>query len=163
MVAQKNEERAEQSERERRKNNIVLHGKREPASDSDSDLEFAMRLIEALHIGQIELKKVERIGQTTGGKMRPIKIEFKSEEEKLKVLTNLRKLKGNTLFDSIHITEDYTYNERKLIRDLNEQAKLKTNQETDSNYIYRVRGSPKNGLFIKRMRKTTPNTPQLLN
>ena len=57
MVAQQNEERAEKSEKERRKNNIILHGKREPASDNDSDLEFSMKLVEALQLGQIELKK----------------------------------------------------------------------------------------------------------
>ena len=100
--------------------------------------------------------KTERVGQTTENKIRPIKISFESKEIKEKVYTSLYKLKGNSLYKGIHITDDYTFNERKLIRDFNEQAKQKTSQETDSNSIWRVRGSPKNGLFLKKFTRTPP-------
>ena len=87
-----------------------------------------------------------------------MKISFKSVEDKDKVLANLRHLKGKPEFDSIHITEDFTFNERKLIKEFSDLAKEKSSQEEDPNYIFRVRGNPKNGLFLKKMRKNSPTT-----
>ena len=160
MVAQKKEELAEKTEQARRKNNIILHGKKEPVTDHDSDLEFATKFIDTLHIGTINLKKVERIGKLSEGKTRPLKITLKTVEDKGKILTNLRHLKGKPEFDSIHVTEDFTFNERKLIREFSDLAKQKSSQEEDPNYIFRVRGNPKNGLFLKRMRKISSNAPK---
>ena len=84
---------------------------------------------------------------------RPIKLIMNSEEDKEKVLNNLRHLKGKTLYKSISITADYTYSERQLIKDYRERANIKNDFEEDKDYIWRVRGTPKNGLFLKRINK----------
>ena len=89
-----------------------------------------------------------------------MKITLNTVEDKGKILTNLRHLKGKPEFDSIHVTEDFTFNERKLIKEFSDLAKQKSSQEEDPNYIFRVRGNPKNGLFLKRMRKISPNALQ---
>ena len=77
-----------------------------------------------------------------------------SEDDKEKIINNLRNLKGNTLFKGISITADYTYSERQLIRNFREQANIKNDlEEEHERYIWRVRGNPKNGLFLKSFTK----------
>jgi len=117
-------------------------------------------LITDLQIGSINPTQVERIGNIdpNGTRKRPIKIVLSNEEERHKMLSNLTNLKGNMSYKGISITEDYTLNERKLIKEFSEQAKLKNiKEETDnSNFIWRVRGTPKNGLILKKFIKTKP-------
>ena len=51
----------------------------------------------------------------------------------------------------------YTLTERKLMQDWRDKAKAKSNEEdSNSNYIWRVRGTPKNGLELKRFLKQRP-------
>ena len=70
------------------------------------------------------------------------------------MLKQLKHLKGKTLYKSINITADYTYSERQLISDFREKANIKNDIEEDKeNFIWRVRGTPKNGLFLKRLNK----------
>ena len=76
-----------------------------------------------------------------------------SEEEKEKILNNLRHLKGKELYKGIGITADYTYSERQLINSFREKANIQNYLEDNKNYIWRVRGTPKNGLFLKRFNK----------
>ena len=153
LTAQRNEELAEKSAQKLREKNIIMHGLAE--SDENLDQQYIEKFIEDLELTTpIIAAKVERIGKGERGKNRPIKIILGSVEEKKKVFQSLKNLKGKSTYRSIHISEDYTLTERKLIRDFNEQAKVKTAQEADSNIIYRVRGSPKNGLFIKKFIRT---------
>ena len=73
-----------------------------------------------------------------------------------KILNNLRNLKGNDLYKSISVKEDFTFNERLIIRKFTKKANEENEKEsTDSNYIWSVRGSPKNGLTLKRFIKTS--------
>ena len=157
MLANKNEEIEEEKDRNSRAKNIIIHGKYEVGVADDKH--FAENLIKELQIGAPKIDKIERIGQekeqangTT--QKRPIKLVLKSEEDKEKVLNNLRHLKGKTLYKSISITADYTYSERLLISDFREKANIKNDLENDKEkYIWRVRGTPKNGLFLKRLTK----------
>ena len=63
-----------------------------------------------------------------------------------------KNLKGNEEYRGISIKEDYTLNERQLIRVYVEQAKALNALEKakKSTTVYKVRGTPKNGLFLKR-------------
>ena len=68
-------------------------------------------------------------------------------------MNNLKNLKDKG-YNRISITDDYTVTERKIIKDFVEKAKEANNKEsTDSEYVWVVRGSPKNGLFLKRLIK----------
>ena len=52
------------------------------------------------------------------------------------------------------ITKDYTFSERQLIRQFALQAKEKNFPEPEeSNYVWRVRGTPRNGLLVKKIAK----------
>ena len=82
---------------------------------------------------------------------------FNSEEDKEKVLGNLRNLKDNLIYKGISITNDLTFSERMLIKEFHDQAKSKNKQEeeNETNIVWRVRGTPKNGLILKKLTKTT--------
>ena len=152
MLANKNEEIEEEKDRQARAKNIIIHGKSE-GEDTD-DKHFAESLIKELQIGAPKITKMERIGQENGPNLkRPIKIVMNSEEEKEKILNNLRHLKGKELYKGIGITADYTYSERQLINSFREKANIQNDLEDNKNYIWRVRGTPKNGLFLKKFNK----------
>jgi len=153
MQAAKNEELVEEADRKQRTTNLIIHGKEEISTKDD--IEFINNFVTDLQIGVINIKQLERIGQKKEGK-RPIKLTFNNEEDQQKVFSNLRSLKGKTSYKGISVKEDYTYNERVLIREFAEQARIKNTKEDDqkSNIIWRVRGSPKNGLRLKWFTKT---------
>ena len=153
MQAAKNEELVEEADRKQRTTNLIIHGKEEISTKDD--IEFINNFVTDLQIGVINIKQLERIGQNKEGK-RPIKLTFNNEEDQQKVFSNLRSLKGKTSYKGISVKEDYTYNERLLIREFAEQARIKNTKEDDkkSNIIWRVRGSPKNGLRLKWFTKT---------
>ena len=165
MLVNKNEELAEQIERMKRVNNLIIHGNCEVAEDVEEgkvkDKEFAESLLKDLQIGAVGIKQIERIGQRpdlTSQKKRPIKLIFNCEDDKDKVLDNLCNLKGMRCYKGISITPDFTQSERQLIKSYNDQAKSKNSEEEENltNYVWRVRGTPKNGLTIRRYIKSTP-------
>ena len=81
-------------------------------------------------------------------------LQFESEADKDKIMMNLQNLKGKTEYKGVSITEDYRITEGKLLQDWRDKAKAKNDSEDPgSNYIWRVRGTPKNGLELKRFLK----------
>ena len=72
---------------------------------------------------------------------------MKTEEERNRILSNLRNLKDVPEYKTISVTEDYTINERRMINVWSDKAKGKNkNQSSVSKVVWRVPGSPKNGL-----------------
>ena len=68
-------------------------------------------------------------------------------EDKNQIITNLRNLKDQNEFKGISVTEDYTLAERRIIKEYTDMEKEYDEKESlDSKYIWRVRGTPKNGL-----------------
>ena len=171
MMASKNEEIAEETEKKMRCCNIIIHGKTE-STDKDSDDQFITSLIKDLSIGNTPVKSITRLGKHNSfnkveinepgkqlwvGKRRPIKIVFNTENDKEKVMNNLRNLKGNAMYTGISITDDYTMSERTMIKEYANRAKEEnTNEPENSKYVWRVRGTPKNGLTIKKLMKVKP-------
>ena len=80
-----------------------------------------------------------------------------TEEERNRILSNLRILNGIPEYKNIIVTEDFTITERRMIKDWSDKAKVKKkkNESPDSKFVWRVRGSPKNGLRLKRFPKPT--------
>ena len=79
---------------------------------------------------------------------------FHSEEEKEKIMDSLRNLKDNDDYKGVSITEDYTLKDRETIREWKAKAKTANEQEPeDSKFVYKVRGSPKNGWGLKKFLK----------
>ena len=72
-------------------------------------------------------------------------------------MENLKALKGQESFRGISLSYDYTVTERQLNKEYSEKAKENNrNEPPNSRYVWRVRGSPKNGLRLKMFPKQTP-------
>ena len=150
MRKAKNEELAVESERKRRANNIIIYGVKE-AIDVDKngakehDEKYVKSFIETVKVATT-FKSVLRLGKFDPAKIRPSMVIFHSEND--------INLKGNEDYKGVSVTEDYTLTDRKTIREWREKAKTANDQEpADSKYVYRVRGSPKNGWGLKKFLK----------
>ena len=83
---------------------------------------------------------------------RSIKIVMSNLNEKEMVMSNLGKLK------KCCVTDDYTAEERDTIKNKVTEARNKSEAEGGGIYIWKVRGSPKNGLCFIRFPKSRPRT-----
>ena len=82
-----------------------------------------------------------------------------TEEERSSILSNLRNLKGIPEYKTISVIEEFTITERRMIKDWPDKVKEKNkNESPDSKFVWRVRGSPKNGLQLMRFLKPTQAT-----
>ena len=149
------EELEEENQKRLRQNNIVIHGKKENETTTNgSDEEFVNALLKELCVGAVKARFMVRIGKIENGKARPLKVTFHNENDKAKVLDNLKQLKGKSEFDGISIKEDFTISGRNLVKEYVQKANEKNqNEPVDSDYVWRVRGSPKNRLFLKKVMK----------
>ena len=153
-LAARIEEMNEDNEKKNRERNLVIRGKSE--ADDEDDHAFLNNLIKELCVGAIQPASVMRIGTKFADRIRPIKVIFKSTEDKYKILNNLKNLKGKELYKSISVTHDYTFNEREVLNNFLRQAKEKNESDTTENkdYKWKVWGSPKNRLFLKKVKMT---------
>ena len=151
MKNARNKELVEERDRKMRSKNIIIH-RRADSSGTEEDKILVENLMKKVALESLCIKSIQKIGsQGTAG---PITVEMSSESDKISVLRNLSKLKGSSEFKGVSITEDYTVSERKLIQEFNAKAKEKTENDPEKEtVIWRVRGSPKNGLFLKKFRR----------
>ena len=70
-------------------------------------------------------------------------------------MLSLKHLKGKTSYDGISVAEDFTLFERSMIQEWIKKVKAKK-EPSDSKYVWRVRGSPFKGLYMKRIEKSWP-------
>ena len=71
--------------------------------------------------------------------------------------SSLKNLKGKTSYDGISVAEDFTLFERSMIQEWTNKVKAKNEKEpSDSKYVWKVRGSPSKGLYMKRIGKRWP-------
>ena len=162
IIAAKNEERVEERNKKLRENNIVVHGRDEKENNEENDKTFINDMLKEISVGAITATSITRIGKNESGKSRPIKVTFKSIDEKNKVMSNLKYLKGKVTYNKISVTDDLTLSERKMIKDYVEKAKQQNKElGADAKTIVVVRGSPKNGLYLKEVMKEKRPLPQM--
>ena len=152
-MEEKNDVLLEESDRKRRENNVIIHGKEE-LGEHNNDISFVKNLLSEIGIN-IETKHVNRIGKLQPSKKRPIKIVFENIKDKELVISNLRLLKGKKEFQGLSVRDDYTVAERNIAKDYTTKAKLRNEAEEDPKYEWKVRGSPRNGMKLKRFLKLT--------
>ena len=138
----------------KRINNMIIHGAKEQTVRTTSmkwhnDMVLAHNICWTVIERSWEFKKIYRIGKEEVGKCRPLKVIFKTADEKQQIMENLNKLKNVSEYKDIFITHDYTRVERDLIREWVEKAKKKSEKCAVS--IWKVRGNPKEGLYLKRI------------
>ena len=153
----KMEELEEENQKRIRKNNIIIHGKKETSvqsadkSGDEEDSLFVKEMIKELCIGAVTAKSMERIGNSDTEKVRPLKVTFMNESDKNKVMGNLKNLKDKPEYNGISIKEDFTISERSMIKEYVKRANEKNEKEpSDTEYVWRVRGSPKKGCSSKK-------------
>ena len=85
------------------------------------------------------------------GRCRPMKLVMNSVEDKQLVMSRLPNLKSaEDQYRNISIKDDYTPSERELIRyKLNQAREMNERENTNT---WKVRGTPKNGLRIVKIR-----------
>ena len=145
------EEISEELEQKRRSANVVIHGIPEHSSVA-KDQKWVNNLKTDLHI-RVEMKSISRIGVAKNDNKRPLMVVLKSENDKLKILNNLRALHGINKYKGVTISEDLTQEQRKDIKDLSQEAMKRNNEEKSKSscYVWRVRGSSDNGFYLKRV------------
>ena len=67
------------------------------------------QIIADLQIG-VNNKKMERLGNINGGKIRPIKLTFNNTDDQQKVFNHLKNLKVKASYSGNSNKENYTYN-----------------------------------------------------
>ena len=143
----RNDEKIEESEKERRSKNIIIHGAEEVGNSPDDikkeDSQYVKELFKKISATS-EPSLITRLGEPKESKSRPIKLVMKTKADKEKVMKNLGRLKGTErFFGKISVKDDYTTQEREEIRLLTEKAKQQSTDNSDR--IFRVRGNSKNG------------------
>ena len=105
----------------------------------------------------IEYKSTYRLGKEDARKgqfKRPILVIMHSEQGKDRIMENLKQLKGQEKYQGISVTDDHTIKDRNLIKDWIEKAKeANASEPVDSPYQWKVRGTPKNGMRLKKFQK----------
>ena len=76
---------------------------------------------------------------------------LKNEEEKKRIMTSVHKLERL----DFRITDDFSKKERETIKEWHCKAKEKTKREKDETSIWKVRGSPRTKLYLKRTENKT--------
>lgn len=155
MMKTKNEELVEDRDKRLRAGNIIIHGKEEVDNDKNHDEEFVTQLIKDIKVSSINVKSIIRLGkENPTTKKRPLKISLSNEADKEKIMNNLSNLKGEEKYARISIKEDYTISERMLIKEYVNKANQENEKEPiNSKFTWKVRGTPKNGLYLKKITK----------
>ena len=157
----------EMEERERKKNNIIVHGLPEPKTNSreersNSDKDKIKDLINntlEVHCPPDMITETIRLGKSTPEKSkrpRPVLTILKTAEKKQEIFKNLGKLKGSR-YKNISLNDDMTQLERQQLKKMIDQAKELEKKEGKGRWIYRVRGPPWDRKIIKiEISKETP-------
>ena len=166
MEETKNAELVEEKKKKLRSKNLIIYGVEESSSGNKNDAIksndiYINNFIAALKVVST-VKSESRIGLPAQDKNRPIKVVINTEEVRKRILSNLRNLEDIPEYKTISVIEDYTITERRMIKDWSDKAKEKNkNESPDSKFVWKVRGSPKKGLQLKRFLK--PNYPKDCN
>ena len=127
-----------------RKRNIIVHGLKE---DGISD-EHQIKEIFTSTTTQHAPMSTCRLGPKKANKIRPIMLRMQSLSEKEEFMSKLWMLKNVRMkFKNLSITNDYTLDERKMIKECVAEANRRNTTGTKG-YLWKVRGTPKEGLRI---------------
>ena len=103
----------EVEDREKRRNNVIVFGVEEREQGSleerrEHDIDVVNEVLDSLGFGDVVLNNVHRLGRTSSGKFRPLKVPLVNYSVKASVLQKSRLLKQNDKFKNVYITNDRT-------------------------------------------------------
>ena len=124
----------------------------------EKDVEFVTAFVGKLGIKSKPSSNVQ-LGNFDPNKTRPLQLKMSSEAEKEHIMSRLPNLKNaEDRFRIVSVAEDYTVEEINKIKKYVEKEKEQNRNET-RDIIWKVSGTPKNGLEIKQF----PKRSQLAN
>ena len=163
MREAQNEQLAMENDKRSRANNLILHGVAElincDGQQTKQDDDNFIKTLIATPLGlNVTHKLVHRLGKRNPANeqsKRPMKLVMLNEEDKDRLLDNLKTLKGNEIYKG---TSDHTIQERNLIKQWVDKAKRANEEEPDgTKYVWKIRGTPKNGISRKKFLKKNTN------
>ena len=159
ILEERNNQLVQDRERKRRATNVIIHGVKEDSENiTKSDEKYVKELMTVLGVDNYP-ESVVRLGNVDSDRKRsrPLRLAFRNEDEKNSIMKRLSNLKkAEEQFNKISITDDYTLEERQEIKKYVEEAQKKNKTET-GNFYWRVRGSPKTGLELRKVPKKVSN------
>ena len=154
ITAARNTEKVQEIERQKREQNFIVYG---AVLNNESEVEFINGFLNTIGVAA-KPKLILKIGKEDN-RPQPLKIIMETTEDKDQVMSRLVNLKNaENKYRAISVRDDHTYEERQIIKEWNEKAKALNESETSSNYEFKLRGSPKNGLRIIRIIKKKVST-----
>lgn len=114
---EKLENNIEKQEKEKRKNNLIMTGLNETATDRESLKNIVERFLKNKLDIDTKIKTVQKIGQDK------LIIEMDNWDEKMQVLKNKKKLVKDKEH-KIYLDSDLTYNERKIQKKIRDYARI---------------------------------------
>ena len=149
ITAAKNTEKVQETERQRRENNIVIHGAKPNTGESDE--QFVGNFLKTIGVST-NPSSIARLGQENNEKIQPLKLIMKTYECKSQIMSRLSNLKNSEeRFRTLSIRDDHTFEERQLIKEWSTKTKSMNAAVTNNECFFKLRGSPKNGLRIIRV------------
>ena len=149
ITAAKNTEKVQETERQRRENNIVIHGAIPNTGESDD--QFVSNFLTTIGVST-KPTSVARLGQENTDRIRPLKLTMKTYECKSQIMSRLSNLKNSEeRFRILSIRDDHTFEERQLVKEWSAKTKSMNAEVINNECFYKLRGSPKNGLRIIRV------------
>ena len=153
---EKLQEVEEERQKDVRKSNLIIYGKKE-SEELNSDEAFVQNYVDDVG-SDSKVKYITRIGNKRANYTRPLKVVFENPHQIYLIMKSLKKLKGNLKYQGISITEDFTLFERSIIKEWKSKAAERNARESiDSNFVWRVRGSPKSALYLEKIYKEIVN------
>ena len=160
----KNSERVESTERLKRERNIIVYGAYDsyndegnPTETQDQDTEFIKNLFIIIGVTATP-QSITRLGKPDLERTRPLKLVMATTENKEQVMKRLVNLKyAPDTYRKICVRDDLTIEERNLIKAWQKTAGEQN--EAENTDVYKVRGTPKNGLRLVKLTKRSKQTP----
>jgi hypothetical protein len=98
---------------------------------------------------------IRRLGIKTTGRTRPIRIQWKEEQDKETFMSSLKNLRDcDHKFQQIEVQHDLTPEQSKLVREAKKKAKEMTEEALSTGFLYRtvIQQSPNWEVRIQKMR-----------
>ena len=146
----------EDEERKRRSCNLIIHGASESSFDNTKvheifDKSYVDDLFKVIQADTVKIKRIGRIGTRAPGKNRPMKVTLAEVSDKQNIFKQLKNLKGKISYTGISITEDFTMNERKMIKKWRQKMDERNKNESKGGSKWRLRGSPRTALRLVKI------------
>ena len=139
--------------REKRAANLIIYGIEEESEDQhllqNHDKNFIRGFMETIGIW-LDPKQITRLGIPNTARRRPVKVIMNNSIDKKSIMSRLSNLKNaQPKYRVLSVRDDYTIEERELIKEYVKEAKDKNDKENTTNW--KVRGTPKNGLRVVKI------------